>query len=96
MNFEHGFPTASRGKPCTAVHHLISSFHCSRKWSHHNETMEAGHRMELVEAIRKAKEKVGLSPEVRGVSCYEAGRDGFWLHRYLEALTKPSARDLDI
>jgi transposase len=61
-----------------------------------HETMEAGHRMELVEAIRKAKEKVGLSPEVGVVSCYEAGRDGFWLHRYLEALTKPTARDLDI
>ena len=48
-----------------------------------HETMEAGHRMELVEAIRKAKEKFDLSPEVRVVSCYEAGRDGFWLHRYL-------------
>jgi transposase len=51
-----------------------------------HETMEAGHRMELVEAIRKAKEKFGLSPEVGMVSCYEAGRDGFWLHRYLVSL----------
>ena len=51
-----------------------------------HETMEAGHRMELVEAIRKAKEKFGLSPEVGVVSCYEAGRDGFWLHRYLVSL----------
>jgi len=46
-----------------------------------HETMEAGHRMELVEAIKKAKEKFGLSPEAGVVSCYEAGRDGFWLHR---------------
>ena len=45
--------------------------------------MEAGHRMELVEAIKKAKENFGLSPEAGVVSCYEAGRDGFWLHRYL-------------
>ena len=22
---------------------------------------------------------------VRVVSCYEAGRDGFWIHRYLES-----------
>jgi len=51
-----------------------------------HETMEAGHRMELVEAIRKAKEKFGLSAEVGVVSCYEAGRDGFWLHRYLVSL----------
>ena len=51
-----------------------------------HETMEAGHRMELVEAIRKAKEKFDLSSEARVVSCYEAGRDGFWLHRYLVSL----------
>jgi transposase len=48
-----------------------------------HEAIEAGHRVELVEAIRKAKEKFGLSPEAKVVSCYEAGRDGFWLHRYL-------------
>ena len=42
--------------------------------------------MQLVEAIRKAKEKFRLSPEARVVSCYEAGRDGFWLHRYLVSL----------
>jgi hypothetical protein len=23
--------------------------------------------------------------DVRVVSCYEAGRDGFWIHRYLES-----------
>ena len=51
-----------------------------------HETMEAGHRMELVEAIRKAKEKFDLSSEAKVVSCYEAGRDGFWLHRYLVSL----------
>ena len=27
----------------------------------------------------------GLAPECRVVSCYEAGRDGFWLHRFLVA-----------
>ncbi len=36
--------------------------------------------MELFETIRKAKGKFHLSPEARVVSCYEAGRDGFWLH----------------
>jgi hypothetical protein len=34
-------------------------------------------------AIRKAKEKFDLSSGAKDVSCYEAGRDGFWLHRYL-------------
>jgi transposase len=33
--------------------------------------------------IRAAKERLKLPPDARVVSCYEAGRDGFWLHRYL-------------
>lgn len=37
-------------------------------------------RVELAQA-RKA---FGLPEEIPVVSCYEAGRDGFWLHRYLE------------
>ncbi len=43
-----------------------------------HETIEARRRLELVEAIWKAKVKFHLSPEARVVSCYEAGRDGFW------------------
>ncbi|MGH8644608.1 MAG: hypothetical protein ACREX4_09180, partial [Gammaproteobacteria bacterium] len=46
-------------------------------------TIEAEHRMELGEAIRKAKERFGLHQDAHTVSCYEAGRDGFWVHRYL-------------
>lgn len=42
-----------------------------------------------VEALRKeiaaAKERFDLPVETRVVSCYEAGRDGFWLHRFLLA-----------
>lgn len=37
----------------------------------------------LAEEIRQAKERFGLSENARVLSCYEAGRDGFWLHRYL-------------
>lgn len=36
----------------------------------------------LLEIIR-AKHRFGLSDGSRVVSCYEAGRDGFWLHRFL-------------
>src|SRR5215471_2042934 len=37
----------------------------------------------LVQEIAAAKQRFGL-PATTGVrSCYEAGRDGFWLHRYL-------------
>ncbi len=37
----------------------------------------------LREEIRRAKKRFDLPETVRVVSCYEAGRDGFWLHRYL-------------
>lgn len=35
--------------------------------------------------IDLAKERFGLPKETAVYSCYEAGRDGMWLHRYLEA-----------
>ena len=34
------------------------------------------------EEIRKAKQRFGLPEEAPVISCYEAGRDGFWLHRW--------------
>jgi transposase len=40
---------------------------------------------QLNEEIEKAKERFKLRDEIRIVSCYEAGRDGFWLHRYLSS-----------
>lgn len=36
--------------------------------------------------LRTAKKKFGLPVDARVVSCYEAGRDGFWLHRALVEL----------
>jgi transposase len=38
----------------------------------------------LVKEIRLAKERFGLPKNTPVRSCYEAGRDGFWLHRYLQ------------
>ena len=35
------------------------------------------------EEIRTAKERFGLPADAPVISCYEAGRDGFWLHRWL-------------
>jgi transposase len=34
--------------------------------------------------ITQAKERFGLPENAEVFSCFEAGRDGFWLHRYLE------------
>lgn len=39
----------------------------------------------LEREIELAKERFGLPQEAAVFSCYEAGRDGFWLHRFLEA-----------
>ncbi len=34
--------------------------------------------------LAAAKRRFGLPPDAPVLSCYEAGRDGFWLHRHLE------------
>jgi transposase len=40
----------------------------------------------LRQEIERAKVRFGLPADARVVSCYEAGRDGFWLHRALVAM----------
>lgn len=37
----------------------------------------------LLREIQEAKKRFGLPSDARVVCCYEAGRDGFWLHRFL-------------
>jgi transposase len=46
-------------------------------------TIRARDLAALEEEIAKAKKRFGLGADAPVVSCYEAGRDGFWLHRYL-------------
>ena len=46
-------------------------------------TVDARNVEGVQEEISKAKRRFGLGDDVGIVSCYEAGRDGFWLHRYL-------------
>ena len=45
--------------------------------------IDAGDRVVLQKEVRMAKKRFGLPQTARVMSCYEAGRDGFWLHRYL-------------
>jgi transposase len=47
--------------------------------------MAAGDLSALQGEIRRAKQRFGLAETAPVRSCYEAGRDGFWLHRYLVA-----------
>lgn len=45
--------------------------------------ISAGDQARLKWAVAKAKEKFKLPEEAKVYSCYEAGRDGFWIHRLL-------------
>ena len=48
-------------------------------------TMPAGDLDTLLKEIELAKARFGLPLGAPVRSCYEAGRDGFWLHRWLLA-----------
>lgn len=44
---------------------------------------EAANLEDMQHEIELAKKRFGLPETARVLSCYEAGRHGFWLHRYL-------------
>src|SRR5215470_9243960 len=46
-------------------------------------TVAAANTAGLLECIAKAKARCELAKGAKVHSCYEAGRDGFWLHRWL-------------
>ncbi len=48
-------------------------------------TVTAGDTAAVLTAIAKAKARCQLAAEAPVRCCYEAGRDGFWLHRWLAA-----------
>ena len=43
-------------------------------------------RQSLEREVARAKRRFGLAETARVLSCYEAGREGFWIHRYLRRL----------
>jgi transposase len=45
----------------------------------------AGAISALATEIERAKKRLSLPSDAPVIRCYEAGRDGFWLHRYLAA-----------
>src|SRR6266487_350432 len=48
-------------------------------------TVTARHQERVLDEIAQAKRRLGLPESAAVVSCYEAGREGFWLHRFLQA-----------
>jgi len=60
-------------------------FTCALRQKPWIRTIDAGDVLQLGVEIRRAKKRFELAEDSRVLSCYEAGRDGFWLHRYLVA-----------
>ncbi len=83
--------TALQGKHTVEASELYMAFELGEKnWklslgdgarSPSHYTVAAGDTSTLLECIAKAKVRCTLAPEASVGSCYEAGRDGFWLHR---------------
>jgi transposase len=48
-------------------------------------TVTARQQARVLDEIAQAKRRLGLPETAPVVSCYEAGREGFWLHRFLQA-----------
>jgi transposase len=49
-------------------------------------TIPAGDATALRQELAAARQRFGLAATTRVRSCYEAGRDGFWVHRWLTQL----------
>jgi len=86
-------PGTARGKDTRTVGELYMAVELGEKnWklslsdgahSPSRYTVSAGDTAAVLECITKAKARCGLPPEAGVHSCYEAGRDGFWFHRWL-------------
>src|SRR5262249_35217911 len=94
-NPEDGVPTMTANTTCTGTLYIALELGCD-KWLLACTTQAAQkprfrpipardldrHRQE----IAKAKTRSGLPDEAPVRTCYEAGRDGFWLHRALAGM----------
>jgi transposase len=89
--------TMTRGNECTpaSAAALLVAFELSeRTWKLGFTTggarprfrqIAAGALNQLVAEVSKAKARFGLPSTAPVISCYEAGREGFWLHRWATA-----------
>jgi transposase len=50
------------------------------------KTVATGDLRAVERTLAQARQRLALPPTARAVSCYEAGRDGFWIHRALTQL----------
>ena len=47
---------------------------------------QAGNREQLLKEVARAKKRFGLPEGAEVLSCYEAGGEAFWVHRFLQGL----------
>ena len=52
-------------------------------------TVPARQQERVLDEIAHAKRRLGLPASAAVVSCYEAGREGFWLHRFYRGTGSP-------
>ena len=75
---------------------LLMAFELGQRWWHVGFTVGLGQRPRtrriaagavqiVLSEVAHAKARFGLPVEAAVISCYEAGREGFWLHRCLTA-----------
>src|SRR5215510_10620867 len=86
-------PGTARGKDTRTVGELYMAVELGEKngklslsdgaHSPSRYAVSAGDTAAVLECITKAEARCGLASEAGVHSCYEAGRDGFWLHRWL-------------
>lgn len=85
--------TALRGKDTAIARDLYMSLELSdKRWKltfgdgrrgPSRCSVAAGDQAAVLERIHRAKLRFGLDPRSKVHTCYEAGRDGWWLHRWL-------------
>ena len=84
------------GHDTTTAHVLFLAFELSENpWKlgcttgHGQQPRErpvaARNQARVLQEIDQAKRRFGLPETALVISCYEAGREGFWLHRFLQA-----------
>jgi transposase len=61
---------------------MTTAFGQAPRW----KTIDAGNLAKLQSEILNAKKRFGLDQAASVRTCYEAGRDGFWVHRYLTSV----------
>lgn len=87
--------TVLHGEDTQLLSELYMSFELSdKKWQltlsdgrkgSSRHAVNAGDTAAVMQCIAKATERFKLQPQAKVHSCYEAGRDGWWLHRWLLA-----------